>query len=132
MRTVSRLSDVYGRATRFLRKIQIMRIVLDAMGSDRCPVPDVEGAVLAARAYGDTVILVGDETAIRQELTKHKTDGLLIEVVHAPQAITMDDKPSQVVRAKPDSSMAVGMALVRDGKADAFVSAGNTLSLIHI
>jgi glycerol-3-phosphate acyltransferase PlsX len=109
-----------------------MRIVLDAMGSDRCPVPDVEGAVLAARASGDTVILVGDETAIRKELAKHKTDGLLIEVVHAPEAITMSDKPSQVVRAKPDSSMAIGMALVRDGKADAFVSAGNTGAVLAL
>jgi phosphate acyltransferase len=103
-----------------------MRIVLDAMGSDTCPIPDVEGAVLAARESADTIILTGDEARIRAELAKHNAAGLPIEVVHAPAAITMHDKPSQVNRTKKDSSMAVGMALVRDGKADAFVSAGNT------
>ncbi len=103
-----------------------MRIVLDAMGSDECPVPDVEGAVLAARESADTIILVGDEPRIRTELTKRNAAGLPIEVVHAPNAITMHDKPSQVNRTKKDSSMAVAMGLVRDGKADAFVSAGNT------
>ena len=109
-----------------------MRIVLDAMGSDRCPVPDIEGAVLAARANGDTIILIGDESVIRRELAKHKTEGLSIEVVHAPQAVTMSDKPSQVARAKPDSSMALGMALVRDGQADAFVTAGNTGAVLAL
>ncbi|MHB8748678.1 MAG: phosphate acyltransferase PlsX [Aggregatilineales bacterium] len=103
-----------------------MRIVVDAMGSDRCPGPDVDGAVQAARATGETMILVGDNAAILSELAKRSTDGLSIEVVHAPEAITMHDKPSQVNRAKPQSSMAIGMGLVRDGKADAFVTAGNT------
>jgi len=116
-----------------------MRIVLDAMGSDNCPIPDVEGAVLAARESGDTIVLVGDESAVRAELAKHATAGLPLEVVHAPQAITMHDKPSQVSRTKKDSSMAIGMGLVRDGKADAFVTVGNTgaalalatLSVLH-
>ncbi len=103
-----------------------MRIVVDAMGSDRCPIPDVEGAVQAARAGGDTIVLVGDEAAIRSQLARHKTVNLSLEVVHAPQAIAMSDKPSQVARLKPDSSMAVGMRLVRDGQADGFVTAGNT------
>lgn len=103
-----------------------MRIVVDAMGSDRCPVPDVGGAIQAAQATGETMILVGDEAAIRSELAKRPTEGLALEVVHAPEAITMHDKPSQVSRAKPQSSMAVGMGMVRDGKADAFVTAGNT------
>jgi len=103
-----------------------MRIVLDAMGSDHCPVPDVAGAVQAARLTGETIILVGDEPAIRLELAKHKVSGLSIEVVHAPQIVTMADKPSQVTHLKPDSSMAVGLRLVLDGKAEAFVTAGNT------
>ncbi|MCC7446180.1 MAG: phosphate acyltransferase PlsX [Anaerolineae bacterium] len=103
-----------------------MRIVVDAMGSDSCPVPDVEGSVQAARDSGDTIILVGDQVAIEHELAKHSTTGLKIEVVHAPQAVDMHDKPSQVGRTKKDSSMAMGLNLVKDGKADAFVSAGNT------
>lgn len=103
-----------------------MRIVVDAMGSDEFPAPDVAGSVLAAREFGDTLIIVGDEAAIRAELAKHDTAGLSLEVVHASQAVTMTDKPSQVVKGKPDSSMHVGMGLVRAGQADAFVTAGNT------
>jgi phosphate acyltransferase len=103
-----------------------MRIALDAMGSDKYPVPDVEGAVLAAKEFSDTIILVGDEKRVREELAKHQTVGLNIEVVHAEEVITMDDKPALVGKNKPDSSMHVGMNLVRDGKAHAFVTAGNT------
>jgi glycerol-3-phosphate acyltransferase PlsX len=104
-----------------------MRIVLDAMGSDHFPAPDVEGAVWAAREYPDTeIILVGTESLIRNELTQYPSDGRKIEVVHADVAVTMEDKPSKVIRAKPNSSMAVGMRLVKEGKADAFVTAGNT------
>lgn len=103
-----------------------MRIVVDAMGSDDHPTPDVTGAVMAAREFGETLILVGDETRICAELDKLHTADLAIEVVHASQAVTMTDKPSKVVKAKPDSSMHVGMRLVREGRADAFVTAGNT------
>ncbi len=109
-----------------------MRIILDAMGSDDNPVPDVEGAVLAAREYGDTIVLVGDQTKIRNELTKHDTSGLSLEVVHASQAVTMTDKPGQVGRAKPESSMHVGMQLVKSGHGDAFVTAGNTGAALSI
>lgn len=103
-----------------------MRIALDAMGSDKYPAPDVEGAVLAAQNFGDTIVLVGDKKRIREELAKHQTTGLDIEVVHAEEVITMDDKPALVGKNKPGSSMHVGMNLVRDGKAHAFVTAGNT------
>jgi phosphate acyltransferase len=103
-----------------------MRIVLDAMGTDASPAPDVAGAVLAARELKATILLVGDDTRVRQELAKHNTKGLDIQIVHASQAVTMDDKPAQVGKAKPDSSMHVGLRLVRDGLADAFVTAGNT------
>jgi glycerol-3-phosphate acyltransferase PlsX len=103
-----------------------MKIVLDAMGSDQNPAPDVEGAVLAAREYGDTIILVGDQTLIQAELAKYNTTGLLIEIVHAPEKIEMADKPATAGRTKPNSSMHIGMRLVKDGKADAFVTAGNT------
>lgn len=103
-----------------------MRIILDAMGSDNCPAPDVEGAVQAAREFGDTMILVGDEPRIKAELAKYPTTGLPIEVVNASQAVTMDDTPSKIVKGKPDSSIHVGLQWVEDGKADAFVTCGNT------
>lgn len=103
-----------------------MRIVLDAMGSDKRPVPDVAGAVLAAREYSDTIILVGDAPTVTAELAKHDTKGLAIEVVHADEQIGMDEKPSFVVSHKPASSIHVGLGLVKDGAADGFVTMGNT------
>ena len=109
-----------------------MRIVLDAMGSDDYPVPDVAGAVLAAREWGDEIILVGREEPIRQELAHHDTAGLRLEIVHAPQVIEMDDEPARAARVKKDSSMHVGMNLVRDGQADGYVTAGNTGGVLAV
>lgn len=109
-----------------------MRIALDAMGSDTCPAPDVEGAVLAAREFGDTLYLVGDEARIKSELARHDTRGLAIEVVPASEVVTMTDKPGTVGKSKPDSSMHVGLNLVKDGRADAFVTAGNTGAALSI
>ncbi|MCB0103960.1 MAG: phosphate acyltransferase PlsX [Anaerolineales bacterium] len=106
------------------------RIVVDAMGSDEHPVPDVEGAVQAAREYGVEIILVGDENKIQPVLAAQNTQGLNIRVVHAPEMLTMDDKGEALVlkaRAKDSkNSMAVGMDLVKNGEADAFMTAGNT------
>lgn len=110
-----------------------MRIVVDAMGSDAYPVPDVAGAVLAAREYRDTeIILAGNEQLVQTELAKHDTAGLNITVAHASEVVTMTDKPGVVGKAKPNSSMHVGMNLVRDGQADAFVTAGNTGAALSI
>jgi phosphate acyltransferase len=106
------------------------RIVVDAMGSDTYPAPDVEGAVLAAREYGTEIILVGDEEKIKSELLKYHTEVLKIEVVHAPEILTMEDKGMALVlkarRPNSKNSMAVGIDLVKNGEADAFVTAGNT------
>ena len=109
-----------------------MRIVVDAMGSDDRPVPDVEGAVSAAREYGDTILLVGPANQIEQELSRHDTTGLFIEVVPASEQVLMTDKPSVVARSKPNSSMHVGMNLVKQGEADAFVTCGNTGAALAI
>lgn len=106
-----------------------MRIVVDAMGSDAHPVPDIDGAVQAANEFGDEIILVGDEQIIKPELAKHNTP---LEIIHAPDVITMKDKPSQVGRGKPNSSIHVGTGLVRDGQAEAFVSVGNTGAILAI
>lgn len=103
-----------------------MRIVLDAMGSDHAPQVDVDGGVRAARRFGQEIILVGREELIRRELAQYDTSGLKVSVVHAEQVIDMGEHPSEAVRNKPNSSMVVGMKLVRDGQADAFVSAGNS------
>lgn len=109
-----------------------MKIVLDAMGTDNHPGPDVEGAVLAARAWGDEITLVGDESAINEALSSHDTIDLKLKIVHTSQVIEMTDEPAQAARTKKDSSMLVGMNLVRDGQADAFVSAGNTGGLLAV
>lgn len=106
------------------------RIVVDAMGSDEYPGPDVEGAVAAAREYGVEIILVGDETIIKPALEKQSPGSLPIRIVHAPEMLTMKDKGEQLVlkaRARnAKNSMAIGIDLVKNGEADAFVSAGNT------
>lgn len=103
-----------------------MRIAVDAMGTDDHPAPDVAGGVLAAREFGYTVLLVGDEQRIRAELNKQDVRHLSIEVVPAQDVITMTDKPGQVGKSKPQSSMHLGMNLVKDGLADGFVTMGNT------
>jgi glycerol-3-phosphate acyltransferase PlsX len=110
-----------------------MRIALDVMGSDHHPAPDVAGAVAAAREFNDTaIVLVGDERLIRDELKKHEHASLKLEIVHASEAVTMADKPSVVGKAKPNSSMHVGMNLVKRGEADGFVTAGNTGAALSI
>src|SRR5216684_1889455 len=102
-------------------------IALDAMGSDRAPKPEIEGAIHAARSYGVRVLLVGPEATIKSELDRHPAASQLpIEIVHASEVIAMEDKAMQAVRAKRDSSMRVGLRLVREGRAAGFVTAGNT------
>ncbi len=90
-------------------------IALDAMGSDRAPKPEIEGAIHAARQYGVRVSLVGPEDVIKAELYRHPVASRLpIDVIHASEVITMEDKV-EAIRAKRDSSMRVGLRMVRDG-----------------
>ena len=110
----------------------MITIALDAMGGDNAPRAEVEGAILAARELGVRVILVGQETAVREELERHKSTGLPIEVVNATDVITMEDSPSHAFRRKKESSLHVAARLVRDGKADALVSAGNTGAVMTV
>lgn len=110
-----------------------MRIVLDAMGSDSYPVPDVAGAVQAAREWPeDQIVLVGQEEAIEEQLAKLDATDHNLEIVEAAEVIEMDDEPAWAAREKKGSSMHVGMGLVRDGQADAFVSAGNTGGVLAV
>src|SRR5512133_4347815 len=105
----------------------ITTIAVDAMGADRAPKPEVEGAILAARHYDVRVLLVGQENVVRAELEHHSAARRLpIEVVHASEVIGMHEKAAQAVRSKRDSSMRVGLRLVREGEAVGFVTAGNT------
>jgi glycerol-3-phosphate acyltransferase PlsX len=103
-----------------------MRIALDAMGGDHAPQVTVEGAVWAAREYGVQVVLVGQAKLLEPELAKHDTSGLDLPIVHASQVIGMEDEPASAAKAKQDSSMVVGMNLLKSGEADAFFSAGNS------
>src|SRR5579864_5028275 len=97
------------------------------MGSDRHPKPEVEGALLAARHYGVKVLLVGPEDLLRRELAGHPSARHLpVEVVNATEVIGMDEKAAQAVRSKRDSSMHVGLRLVKDKRAVGFATAGNT------
>ena len=104
----------------------MVTIAVDAMGGDKAPVPEVEGAVRAARELGHRIILVGDSADIRRLLDKHPARDLPIEVVHADERITMDDHAAKAARSKRGSSMHVCARMVLDGKADGFLSAGNT------
>lgn len=107
-------------------------IALDAMGGDHAPRAEVEGAVLAAREYGTRVLLVGIEATVKAELARHRHRGLSLEIVPATEVITMHDSPSQAFRRKKESSLHVAARLVRDGKADAVVSAGNTGAVMTV
>jgi glycerol-3-phosphate acyltransferase PlsX len=103
-----------------------MRIAVDAMGGDAGPSVNVEGAVAAAREHGLEVVLVGDRQRIERELARHRPAVLPLTVRHASQVVEMGEQPSHALRRKRDSSLTVAASLVRDGEADAFVSAGNT------
>jgi glycerol-3-phosphate acyltransferase PlsX len=100
------------------------------MGSDAYPVPDISGAVLAAREYGVQIILVGDEQIIKPVLAAQTPGNLPIQIIHAPEMLTMNDKGMGLVlkarRLNSKNSMAVGLDLIKSGQADAFVTAGNT------
>jgi glycerol-3-phosphate acyltransferase PlsX len=95
------------------------------MGGDQAPDVVVDGAVLAARELGVSILLVGPEPELRTRLGNDAIN-LGIEIVNATQVVEMDEHPANAVRQKPDSSMVVGVRLVREGRAQAFVSAGNT------
>jgi glycerol-3-phosphate acyltransferase PlsX len=104
-----------------------MRVVLDAMGGDLAPSVNVEGAVEAVNESDDVdVILVGDETSIKKELRNKRYSANRISVVHASQVVEMHESPMVAIRKKKDSSIRVGIGLVKAGKADAFVSAGHS------
>jgi len=109
-----------------------MKIAVDAMGGDHGPAVVVEGAVAAVREFGASVILVGDRVVIEAEVARLGARSLDIEVRAATQVVGMAESPSLALRRKRDSSLRVSAELVRDGKAAAFISAGNTGAALAI
>lgn len=108
-----------------------IRIVLDAMGGDDAPEVTVQGAVEALKASDKiSVILTGRTEEIEQELKKYEYDKERIKIVHANEVIGFDEPPVMAIRKKKDSSIVVGMNLVKKGEADAFVSAGSTGAIL--
>jgi glycerol-3-phosphate acyltransferase PlsX len=106
------------------------RIAVDAMGSDNYPTPDVEGALMAAREYGVEILLVGDSAKIQPLLDSEEKANGSVRVIHAPEMLTMHDKGEDLVmkarHREAQNSIALGLDLVKNGEADAFVTAGNT------
>jgi len=103
-----------------------MKIAVDAMGGDHAPREVVRGAIQAFRENGFSLILVGQEPRIREELAAAGYSGTDIEVVHASEVVEMCDIPGIALKKKRDSSIRVGLSLVAEGKANTFVSAGNS------
>jgi glycerol-3-phosphate acyltransferase PlsX len=105
-------------------------IALDAMGGDNAPVETVKGAVEASKEIDYKIALVGKEAAIKAELAKYSYDKNKITVVNATEVIETCEVPTVAIRKKKDSSMVVGLNMVKSGEAAAFVSAGNTGALL--
>ncbi len=106
---------------------EIVKVVVDAMGGDNAPEQVVKGAVEALKESDSIfVYLVGREEAIADELKKYEYDKDRIEIVNATEVIEMAEAPVNAIRTKKDSSIVKGMYMVRNGEADAFVSAGST------
>ncbi len=109
----------------------VTRVVLDAMGGDNAPQAPVQGAVDAVNARSDIkVFLVGQEDVIREQLAQYTYSEEQIEVVDAPEVIEMAEPPVVAIRRKKNSSMVVGMNLVKNKEADAFVSAGSSGAIL--
>lgn len=109
-----------------MQRTDVVRVALDAMGGDRGPEVNVEGAVTAAREFGTAVTLVGIEEEVQRHLRQHDARGLPLTIRHAPEVVEMGESPSAALRRKKHSSIRIGIELVKRGEADAFVSAGNT------
>ena len=109
----------------------MIKIVVDAMGGDNAPAAQVQGAIEAVNERKDIqVILVGKEDIIKQELGKYKYHEEQISVVHASEVIETSEPPVNAIRRKKDSSIVVGMNLIKNGEADGFVSSGSTGALL--
>ncbi len=109
----------------------LTRVALDAMGGDNAPAAIVQGAIDALNQGADVqIILVGVRSAIEAELAKYTYDKSRVEIVEASEIIETTDHPVEAIRHKKDSSMVVGLKLVKDGQADGFISSGSSGALL--
>ena len=106
-----------------------MKVIVDAFGGDNAPQEIIKGAKLAADELGYDIVLVGDEEKIKGEAIKNNVSIENMQIVHAPDVISMGDAPTDILKSKNNSSMAVGLRLLAQGEGDAFVSAGNSGAL---
>ena len=106
-----------------------MKIIVDMMGGDNAPLAVLEGAAQAVKEYGVTVVGVGNEALVRRTAQENSIPLDGIELVNCTEAIDMCDEPARAIRQKKDSSIVVGLNMLKDGKGDAFVSAGSTGAL---
>ena len=107
-----------------------MKIVLDGMGGDNAPEAIVKGAVAAAKQIKDDIYIVGRREEIEAELKKNRSRSRNIKIVDARDVITMEDSPVKAIRRKTESSMVIGLNMVKDGQGDLFISGGNTGALV--
>ena len=108
-----------------------IRIAVDAMGGDHAPQEIVKGAVDAVNTRGDIhVLLIGKEDAVKQELAKYTYSAKQITVIHAQEVIETAEPPVMAIRKKKQSSIVVGMNMVKQQEADAFVSAGSSGAIL--
>jgi len=108
-----------------------MNIVVDGMGSDFCPTPEISGCIMALQEHPDLhITITGKQNLIQQELNSVGFTSHNLSIHPTTQIVEMTDKPSSVYKKKKDSSLVTGIKLVQSGKADAFVSAGNTGAIL--
>ena len=107
-----------------------MRIVVDGMGGDNAPKAVVGGVVEAIKEYNVEIVVTGNKDLLEKEFSNYEFDRSKLEIVHTTEIIENEDKPVQAIRRKKDSSMVVGFNLLKEGKGDAFVSAGNSGALL--
>ena len=106
-----------------------MKIIVDAFGGDNAPLEIIKGCAIAAEKFGVDILLTGKESVIRETAQKNQISLNRIEIADCSEVITMEDEANAVLKTKKDSSMAVGLRLLNEGKGDAFISAGNSGAL---
>lgn len=107
-----------------------MKIIVDAFGGDHAPLEILKGCAMAVEEYGCEILLTGDESIIRNVAAEHEISLKSMEIVHAPEVISMSDHADAVIKTKKDSSLAVGLRLLSEDQGDALVSAGNTGAVV--
>ncbi|MBZ4646250.1 MAG: phosphate acyltransferase [Petroclostridium sp.] len=107
-----------------------MRIAIDAMGGDHAPKEVIKGSIQAVKDFDINIVLIGKESIIKEELQAYKFPVEKVHIKNADEIITNEDTPTKAIKNKKDSSLVVGLKMLKTGEADAFVSAGNTGALL--